>query len=172
MGAGKSCVGRCLQRRTKLALADMDAIVASKFGMSIPEIFSQHGEEEFRQAETEALRNLPATEQTIIVTGGGIISRQENVEILKRLGIVIWLDGYKKMLFERASRSGNRPLLRGKNPRQAFAQMLEARLPLYARTAHLRVDTSVLTDEEVAVAILSKLKRINRSLEPGITDPK
>jgi shikimate kinase len=94
------------------------------------------------------------------------------VEILKRLGIVIWLDGYKKMLFERASRSGNRPLLRGKNPRQAFAQMLEARLPLYARTAHLRVDTSVLTDEEVAVAILSKLKRINRSLEPRINDPK
>src|ERR1044072_1640083 len=88
MGAGKSCVGRCLQQRTKLALVDTDDIVASKFGISIPEIFSKFGEQGFRKAETQALREITPTKQTIIVTGGGIVLREENVNFLKRLGVI------------------------------------------------------------------------------------
>jgi shikimate kinase len=157
MGAGKSSVGRCLQRRTRLALLDTDEIVASKFGMSIPEIFVKHGEDKFRKAEAEALRSLGTPEQAIIVTGGGIVISEENTDLLKRLGAVVWLDGDEKTLFERASRSGNRPLLQSENPRKAFAQILRARRPLYASIARLRLDTRVFTDEEVAVAILTKL---------------
>ena len=169
MGAGKSSVGRCLQRQTSLPLLDIDEIVASKFGMSIPEIFVKHGEDKFRKAEAEALRSLRTPEQAIIVTGGGIVMGEENIELLKRLGVVVWLDGDEKTLFERASRSGNRPLLQSENPRKAFAQILRARRPLYANIAHLFLDTSVFTDEEVAVAILSKLGRL--SSEPGSAIP-
>lgn len=160
MGAGKSFVGRCLQRRTQVALIDTDEIVAAKFGISVPEIFSRYGEEAFREAETQALRELTTTQQTIIVTGGGIVLRQENVDFLKRLGVIVWLDGKEATLFERASQARTRPLLQGENPREAFAQMIRARLPLYAKVAHFRVDTSVLTEDEVAVAILSKLRGI------------
>src|SRR5437667_11630120 len=169
MGAGKSSVGRCLQRRTSLPLLDIDEIVASKFGTSIPEIFVKHGEDKFRKAEAEALRSLGTTEQAIIVTGGGIVMGEENIELLKRLGAVVWLGGNRGTLFKRASRSGNRPLLQSENPRKVFAQILRARRPLYAKIAHLRIDTSVLTDEEVAVAILSKLGRFNS--EPGSPIP-
>ena len=168
MGAGKSSVGRCLHRRTAWALLDTDEVVASKFGISIPEIFAEHGEKKFRQAETEALRSLPATEQTVIVTGGGIVLREENIEILKRLGAIVWLDGDEETLFARASRKQNRPLLQTKNPRKAFSQILAARRPLYANIANIRVDTSVLTDEEVAVAILAKLRRMNPTPESPI----
>jgi len=161
MGAGKSSVGRCLHRRTGLALHDTDGIVAANFGMPISEIFPKLGEQRFRQAETEALRSLPITEQAIIVTGGGIVLRNENVEILKRLGMIVWLDGDEETLFARASRKQNRPLLQTKNPRKTFSQILGARRPLYATIANFRVDTSVLTDEEVAVAILAKLGRMN-----------
>jgi shikimate kinase len=150
MGAGKSSVGRCLQRRTRLALLDTDEIVASKFGMSIDEIFSKCSEQAFRETETQALREMTPAKQAIIVTGGGIVMSEENIDLLKRLGAVIWLDGDEKTLFERASRSGNRPLLQSENPRKAFAQILRARRPLYANIAHLRVDTAALTDEEVA----------------------
>lgn len=161
MGAGKSSVGRCLHRRTGLALHDTDEIVASKFGMSIPEIFAEYGEKTFREAETEALRRMRTEGQTIIITGGGIVLRKENVEILKRLGVIVWLDGDEETLFARASRKRNRPLLQTKNPRRTFSQILGSRRPLYANIADIPVDTSVLTDEEVAVAILAKLRRMN-----------
>ncbi len=168
MGAGKSSVGACLRRRTGLGLLDMDDIVASKFGLSIPEIFAEHGEKKFREAETEVLRRVRTEEQTIIITGGGIVLRNENVEILKRLGVIVWLDGDEETLFTRASRKRNRPLLQTKNPRKTFSQILGARRPLYANIADIRVGTSVLTDEEVAVAILAKLRRMNAKPESPI----
>jgi shikimate kinase len=161
MGAGKSSVGRCLRRRMGLALVDVDEVVASNFGMSIPEIFAAHGEKTFRKAETEALRRVRTEEQTIIITGGGIVLRKNNVEILKKQAAIVWLDGDEETLFARASRKQNRPLLQTKNPRKTFSQILAARRPLYANIANIRVDTSALTDEEIAVAILAKLRRMN-----------
>jgi len=166
MGAGKSSVGDCLARLTKFALHDTDEIIASNVGMSIPEIFAKYGEDKFREAETRALSNLAKIKRAIIVTGGGIVLRNENVDLLKRLGVVVWLDGNEETLFKRASQSGSRPLLQGKNPRKVFAQILQARGQHYANVAHLRVDTSLLSDEEVAIAILSKLGRCQKSGSP------
>jgi shikimate kinase len=169
MGAGKSSVGRCLHRRTGLALLDIDEVVASKFQMSIPKIFAEHGEKKFREAETEALRRVQTEEQKIIVTGGGVVLRNDNVEILRKQGVIVWLDGNQDTLFARASEKQNRPLLQTKNPRKAFSQILRARRSLYADMADVRIDTSVLTDEEVAVAILAKVRRINPTRESAIS---
>ena len=169
MGAGKSSVGRCLHRRTGLPLHDTDEIVASKFGISIPEIFARYGEKKFREEETEALCQMPTEEQKIIITGGGIVLRKENVEILRSHAVIVWLDGDDETLFARASRKRNRPLLQTENPRKTFAQILGARRPLYANVADICIDTSVLTDEEVAVAILAKLRRVNP--KPGAPIP-
>jgi shikimate kinase len=166
MGAGKSAVGRCLQWRTGLAQFDTDEMVRSKFGMPISEIFSTHSEDKFREAETEALGNLSPDQDAIIVTGGGIVLREENIDLLKRFGVVVWLEADEKTLFKRASRMGDRPLLQPKNPRKTFTQLLQARLPLYAKIADIRVDTSALTDEEVAVAILSKFKKYRLKSTP------
>src|SRR4029077_6489166 len=168
MGAGKSSVGRCLHRRTGLALHDTDEIVAANFGMSIPEIFAEHGDKKFREAETEALRSVRTEEQTIIITGGGIVLRKENVEILRSQAVIVWLDGDGGTLFARASRKQNRPLLQTKNPRKTFSQTLGARRPLYANIANIRVDTAVLTDEKIPVAILAKLGRMNPTPESPI----
>jgi shikimate kinase len=165
MGAGKSSVGRCLHRRTGLALFDIDEVVASKFGTSISQIFAKHGEKKFREAETEALRRMRPEEQTIIITGGGIVLRQENVEILRDQALIVWLDADEETLFARASQKKSRPLLQTKDSRKTFAQILGARRPLYANIADVRVDTSMLTDEEVAVAILAKLRKMNPKWE-------
>jgi shikimate kinase len=108
-------------------------------------------------------------EQMIIVTGGGIVLREENVEILRSQAVIVWLDGDEEALFARASRKKNRPLLQTKNPRKAFSEILRSRRPLYANTADIRVDTSVLTDEEVAVAILAKLRKVNP--KPELPNP-
>ena len=169
MGAGKSSVGRCLHRRTRLRLVDTDEIVASNFGMSIPEIFAEHGEKKFRETETEALRRVGIEEQAIIITGGGGVLREENIEILRRQGVIVWLDADEETLFTRAfQKKRDRPLLQTKNPRKSFSEILGARRPLYANMADVRIDTSVFTDEEVAVAILAKLRRMNPKPESPI----
>jgi len=157
MGAGKSSVGRCLQSRTGLARFDVDEIISTKFHLSTPQFFSAYGEERFRDAETEALRGLPVDRPSIIVTGGGIVFRKENVDLLKRLGTVVWLDADEEILFQRATRKGDRPLLQTDNPRATFSELLRNRGPVYAKTADIRIDTSGMTHEEVADAILSKI---------------
>src|SRR5438552_17051990 len=119
MGAGKSSVGVCLRRRARLKLFDTDEIVMSKFGMPISEIFSRHGENKFREAETEALQRLATREPAIIVTGGGILLREQNIQLLKRLRVVARLQADKGTRFQRASRAGSRPLLQCKNPKKA-----------------------------------------------------
>jgi shikimate kinase len=169
MGAGKSSIGRSLHRRTGMAFLETDQIVASNFGMSIPQIFFTHGEKKFRKAETEALQTISSTKRAVVVTGGGIVLRKENIEILKRLGLIMWLDGDEEALFARVSRTTDRPLLQTKDPREAFSQIFHARKPLYAQIADIRLDTSQLTAEEVATAILSKLRRLNR--KPGSSIP-
>jgi shikimate kinase len=173
MGAGKSSVGRSLQKRTGLALFDMDEMVAAKFGSSISEIFETHGEEKFREAETEVLRDLVLNrsarqtdssggEQSIVVSGGGIVLRAENGDLLKQLGTIVWLDAEAEILFERASTKGNRPLLETENPRKTFSQLLEARRPLYAKIADVRIDTSRRSEEEVVEEILEQIEYLTR----------
>ena len=160
MGAGKSSVGRSLQRRTGLSRLDTDEIVSAGFGISIAQIFETHGEADFRDAETETLRRLAPDRPTIIVTGGGIVLRSENVDLLKKLGTVVWLTADEATLFERASRRNDRPLLQKENPRAVFSELFRQREPLYAAAADLSIDTTNKNHDEVAESILAKLEEL------------
>jgi len=159
MGAGKSSVGRCLQRRTGLARLDTDEIVAAEFGMPIAQIFEEYGEEKFRDAETQVLRKLAPSRPAIIVTGGGIVLRTENVDLLKKLGTMVWLTANEQVLFERASRRNTRPLLQKEDPRAVFTELFKKREPVYEAPADFQVDTSSVSHDEVAETILNKLEK-------------
>lgn len=91
-GSGKSCVGAALAERLGMPLVETDAMVVEKTGRSIPDIFAQDGEAAFRREETAAARRAAAMEGTVISTGGGIILRPENMEILSATGTVYFLD--------------------------------------------------------------------------------
>ena len=162
MGAGKSSVGRTLARMTGLARFDSDEMVAARFGLTIPEIFAAHGEEAFREAETEALRELFGKGQAIIVTGGGIILRAENVALLHELGTIIYLSADEETLFARISRRSTRPLLQTPDPRATLNELLAKRLPFYRDAADLEVDTSRLKHDEVARTILNRIEEHGR----------
>jgi shikimate kinase len=159
MGAGKSSVGRCLERRTGIQRFDIDEIVSTRFQKSITEIFAKLGEEQFRRAETEALASLNPEQPAIIVTGGGIVLREENVRHLKRLGLVVWLDAEEAVLFERASRRGNRPLLKTDDPSSTLSKIRTERENRYAAACDVRVDTTHNSHEEVADIILAEVDR-------------
>jgi shikimate kinase len=158
MGAGKSSVGRTLARMTGLPRFDTDEMIASRFGLSVAEIFEKHGEEEFREAETEALLGLAANQAAIVVTGGGIVLRPANRRHLRELGTVIHLSAKEETLFVRIARRSTRPLLRTADPRATVTELLRSRLPVYREVADGEVDTTLLSHDEVAEKILRSVE--------------
>ena len=126
--------------------------------MPIEKIFSTHGEEHFRDLETETLRSLSTEEPSIIVTGGGIVMRSENVDLLKQLGAIVWLDADEATLRTRIHRLSDRPLLRTANPEATLSELLEAREPLYRNAADLRVDISQKNPGQIAELIFKNIR--------------
>ena len=155
---GKSVVGKALEQKTGLPRFDTDEIISSKSKMPIKEIFSTHGEEHFRNLETETLRSMSLEEPAIIVTGGGIVLRAENVDLLRQLGTVVWLDADHATLRMRIRRLSDRPLLQTANPEATLSELLEVREPLYRKAADLRVDISQKNPQEIAELILENIK--------------
>lgn len=160
MGTGKSSAGKALERRTGLRRFDTDEIVSARFGLPVAEIFTRFGENEFRDAETETLGKLPDGGPAIIVTGGGIVLRPGNVQLLRQLGKVVSLEADEETLLNRLSRRSTRPLLQTENPRATLVELLRVREPLYRAAADVRLDTSRLTHDEVADAILKSIERL------------
>jgi shikimate kinase len=158
MGTGKSFVGKVLEQHTAFVRFDTDEIISSRLKMPIEKIFLTHGEEHFRDLETETLRSLSTEEPAIIVTGGGIVLRSENVDLLKRLGAVVWLDADEATLRTRIHRLSDRPLLQTANPEATLSELLEAREPLYRNAADLRVDISQKNPEQIAELILKNVR--------------
>jgi shikimate kinase len=160
MGTGKSVVGKALEQKTGFHRFDTDEIISSKLKMPIQEIFDTHGEEHFRNLETETLRSISLEEPAIIVTGGGIVLQAENVDLLRQLGTVVWLDADERTLRTRIRRLSDRPLLRTANPEATLSELLAAREPLYEKTADLRVDISRKNPQEIADLILQNIKNL------------
>ena len=158
MGTGKSSVGKILERQTGLARFDTDEMISSKFSLPIQDFFSKYGEEKFREAEAEALHSLTGKQSTIIVTGGGIVTKAENIDLLRELGTVVWLDGDYETLRARIDRLGDRPLLQTPDPPASLSELLEARNPLYRNAADIRVDISQKTPEEIAQLIVKNIQ--------------
>jgi len=156
MGAGKSAVGRELSRRISWPRHDTDEMIREQFGISIPDIFAQHGEPAFRDAETALLKTLRRGIAGIVVTGGGIISRAQNVQLLRGMGRIVWLDAAEEVLWQRVSKHSTRPLPQTPDPRARFAKLLRERLPLYQSAADYRINTTSnsiaqVTDEIIAL---------------------
>ena len=126
---------------------------------SISAIFAEKGEEGFREIEERVIGDLVGVAGIILSTGGGAILREANRISLKKIGIIIWLDAQPEVLFERAMRSGRRPLLQNENPRQVFDDLLESRRPIYESTADLRFDSTGIDHEEVSRKVLDLAMR-------------
>lgn len=143
MGCGKTTVGKELSKALCLPFLDMDAVIEEQIGKSIPDIFKDEGEAHFRALETALLQYLESSPENnlpaVISTGGGVVTRPENREILQRLGFVVWLDVDVRTLAARTSRTANRPLLKNVSRVATLRKLSETRSPLYETVAHLRL---------------------------------
>ena len=151
-------MARELARLTARRWVDTDKQVIHRCGLTIPEIFARHGEAHFRQAETDALRSLADGDRLIVATGGGIVTRPENFPLLRALGCVAFLTASEEVLFERVSRTRQRPLLQTADPRVTLRELIQRRGPLYTECADFTVDTSVGTHAEIAQIVLTRAR--------------
>ncbi len=160
MGCGKSTVGRELHRLLGYPLVDMDALIEERAGMPITRIFADDGETKFRDMESSLLEELAQARQSghIIATGGGVVGRPQNRELLQRLGYVVWLCAPASVILNRTRNSGERPLLLTEDPATRIHKLLAEREPWYAETAHLKVDTAGLSSREIAAGILESAR--------------
>ena len=152
-GSGKSCVGAALAERLGMPLVETDAMVVEKTGRSIPDIFAQDGEAAFRREETAAARRAAAMEGTVISTGGGIILRPENMEILSATGTVYFLDRDPRDIAN--TELDGRPLLSGGRDRVFL--LYDQRINLYRKYARYTVPST--TVDETVDSVLALVRR-------------
>lgn len=149
MGSGKSSVSNHLSYLLKLNEIDTDKYIETQEKMSIPEIFSQKGEEYFRDLETKLLTDLQNKNSLIISCGGGMPLREENQKLLKTLGTVFLLTASPKTTFNRVKNNNNRPLLNNNMNLEYITKMIESRKDKYLKTADFVIDTENKTISEI-----------------------
>lgn len=156
-GSGKSSVGAIVAARLGRPFVDADTLLEADAGKNIRDIFAAEGEAGFRDRETTTLRKLAAGEPAVIATGGGVILRHENRELLRSTGFAVWLNAPAELLWDRISidptTAARRPNLAGGGLEEVRG-LLAVREPLYSATAHAVVDAT-RSPEEVAGDILT-----------------
>lgn len=153
MGCGKSTVGRRLSALTGLPLCDLDEEIERFEGKSIPDLFQEVGDAGFRRCETAALLRACAAGPQVVATGGGIVTREENIAAMRQHGVVIWLCRPLEDMIANVC-ADNRPMLAGGKEARMRALYAE-REALYKRAAHIAFDNSMPPKE--AARELAKL---------------
>ncbi len=147
MGCGKTKVGRALAKSLGYGFVDLDKYIESTEGQTISEIFKEHGENHFRQCETQALYDCQQLQNTVIATGGGIVTRKENMKLMQKIGTTLYLNVKWEILAERILKKDNRPLLNVENPEQRALEIFQNRKEKYESA-----DTTITIEQEQPVA--------------------
>lgn len=158
MGVGKSEVGKLLASRLGLSFTDCDALIEKQEGQAISSIFSSRGEDHFRDLENRLLQSLAGRDGLLLSTGGGMVLREENVKLLKKMGPLVLLTARQEVILKRLKDTDDRPLLQG-DKEQNIKEILSKRDPIYNSVADLKVDTSDLTPEKAVEEIVKWLKK-------------
>lgn len=159
MGSGKSTIGQLIANQLKREFFDSDHYIEAKTGVDIARIFDVEGEEGFRRRETQALAELCQLDSIVLATGGGSVMREENRELLKHGGYIVFLNTSPYQQYERLKRDRKRPLLQTENPRQRLIDLFEVRKPLYLALANLNLRTDGKNARRLSHEIIKNIKK-------------
>ena len=157
MGSGKTTVGRLLANLTNRQFVDMDSYIESQQQTTISQIFKNFGEETFRDLETKAAMELSKETGLVIATGGGTLTFQNNVDILKTNGIIVLLDTSLAAIKERLKGDTTRPLLQSPNRNAVIDELYQKRIATYRNAADLIIPAGAPA-QTVAALIVKKLQ--------------
>jgi shikimate kinase len=156
MGAGKSAIGRRLAKRLGLDFVDADKEIEAAAGMSINDIFAEHGEAYFRDGERRVIARLLDGGPIVLATGGGAYMNEETRAEIAGKGMSIWLSAKLEILLERVSRRDTRPLLKTGDPREIMQALMDERYPVYAQ-ADVTVESRDVPHEVIVEEIVERL---------------
>ncbi len=133
-GSGKSTLMGTVAKNLSVKTVDLDSYIEDKSRKTISEIF-EDGERAFRILETEALKEISKLDNLLVATGGGIVTIEENIEIMKKSGKIIFIDASPDFIMSNCSLS-DRPLLKDKN---RIYDLYKARISLYRTCADVTI---------------------------------
>jgi shikimate kinase/3-dehydroquinate synthase len=157
MGAGKSAIGRRLAARLGLPFRDADTEIEAAAGMSVAEIFARLGEPAFRDGERRVIARLLAGPPMVIATGGGAFVDPATREAARLHATSVWLRVPLPILVRRVAGREGRPLLAGRDPAAALAELSARRNPIYAE-ADVIVDCSDEPAEGTTSRVLAAIE--------------
>ncbi|MBV1775466.1 shikimate kinase [Burkholderiaceae bacterium DAT-1] len=159
MGAGKTTVGRAIAKLLDKTFVDADHEIEAQTGVRIPTIFDIEGEVGFRAREADVISRLVTQQNLVLATGGGAVLHPDTRTLLRQHGYVIYLRANVEDLYQRTRLDRNRPLLQTADPKARLEALYVVRDPLYREVAHLIVDTSKQSVQNLAQKIVTDLMR-------------
>jgi shikimate kinase len=150
---GKTTIGRAAARRLGRSFLDFDQEIERRAGMSVREIFRIEGEEHFRALEFALTEELSSSGGMVLSPGGGWITQQRSVELLRSAGRIIYLRASPEAVARRLRRVETRPLLAGRDPVVALRELYEKRRALY-ETADAVLDTERIVKQQLITKIV------------------
>ena len=156
-GSGKTTIGKILAAKLGRTFCDADYLLEEWEGKTIKDLFAV-SEEKFRESETRTVKKLAALEDMIIATGGGVVKRRENMELLKINGIIIFIDRSPELICADVD-VASRPLLAA--GRQRIFELYKERFGLYQKYKDFVV-VNKGEPETVANEIINILKKVER----------
>lgn len=154
MGAGKTVVGHGLAQELRWRFVDLDQFIEVQEKRTISDIFAAEGETMFRAIEKAALQKVLLREEQVIALGGGAVLDPENLRLLRRESLLIWLEVSAATVLRRVGSSTHRPLLEAPDRLERIEQLLETRESFYGQ-AHVKIETDGLTVGEVVQKALA-----------------
>lgn len=173
MASGKSAVGRRVARRLRWEFVDVDALLEDRFGMPVGEIFHEHGEARFRDAEEDVTRRALEVPGRVVASGGGWGGVPGRIRDVDPSILTVWLQVTPVTAVERARMDSHvRPLLAGNDPVERARRLLEERARAY-RDATLHLDSEAAPPERLALEIVeysTGRRRTGGAPDPGRPD--
>ena len=160
MGTGKTVAGEQVARELNQQFIELDSLIEEEQKKKISQVFAEDGEAYFRSLEKQILEKISVGRDLVVSCGGGIVKDSQNIQIMKKTGVMICLSARPEVILARTRSYSHRPLLNVDNPKKRIRELLKTRAPFYAQ-ADYTIDTSDLDVFSIVKKVLEYVRTKN-----------